>query len=554
MRYWLVVPVSVVICLGAGRLAAAEPDALRTDEQTLREAKLSPDGPALLDYLRRRTIPDSDQAKIQELIRQLGDDVFQVRESASEQLVTIGAVAVPFLTRATKDEDVEVARRAEACLKLIEKSAGSGVTTAALRVLAHRKPAGAAAVLLDFLPFADDDTVAEQVRQTLAAVAMAGGKPDKAVEAALEDKSAVRRAAAVAALVRAGTAGQRAALRKYLEDGDLNVRLQAALAFFDSKEGASIPVLIALLTELPPERLWRIEDDLLLVAGEQAPKVALGSTAGQRKEARAAWQAWWDADGKKIDLAKLDLEGRQLGRTLIVEMNRGVNGRVLEVGRDGKPIWELAGLNYPLDAQVVGNDRVLVTEYRARKVTERDFKGEVKWEKTVPTFPTGATRLPGGNTLITTRNQLLEVDKEGKEVFTQNRNDVVAAAKRRDGEYVLLTTTGMIVRLDAAGKEVKSFPLENPAVGRFVGLQIDVLPNGRVLVPALNVNKVQEYDEDGKKVWEASVQNPASVARLPNGHTLVASPNLLRAVELDREGKEVWEYKSEGRVMRARRR
>jgi bilin biosynthesis protein len=555
MRYWLV-PVSLVVCLGTARLSAAEPDTLKVDEQTLKEAKLAPEGLALLDYFRRRTIPESDQAKIEELVKKLGDDTFQVRENATEQLVVIGAPAVPFLTQAAKekDGDIEVIRRAEHCLKLIEKTAGPAVTTAALRVLAHRKPDGTAEVLLKFVPFADDETVAEEVRRTLAAVAVGGGKPDKAVQAALEDKLSARRAAAVQAVIRASTAEQRAGLRKYLQDADSNVRLQAALAFFDSKDGESIPVLIALLTELPADRLWRVEDNLILLAGEKGPTVSLGGNAAKRREARDAWQAWWDKDGKKIDLTKLDLAGRLLGRTLIVEMPlRARNGRVLEIGKDGKTIWEFAGLLYPIDAQVVGDDRVLVAEFQGRRVTERDFKGEVKWEKAVPALPISATRLPDGNTLICSRNQLLEVDKDGKEFFAQNRNDLVAAQKRRDGEYVILTSTGKVIRIDATGKEVKSFDLENVAAGR-IGIHFDLLPNGRVVVPVMGQGKVQEYDQNGKKVWEAAVELPTSAVRLPNGHTLVVSSNTQRVVELNREGTEVWEYKGEGRVLRVRRR
>jgi outer membrane protein assembly factor BamB len=553
MRYCVAILVSVVACLGANRLSAAEPDTLKTDTQTLKEANLSPEGPALLDYFRRRTVPDADRVKIQELIKQLGDDTFQVRENASDQLVAIGAPAVSFLTKAKSDEDVEVARRAEQCLKLIEKSAGPAVTTAALRVLAHRKPAGTAEVLLNFLPFADDETVADEVRHSLTAVAAVDGKPDKNVEAALEDKSPVRRAAAVQALVRAGNAEQRTAFHKYLKDSDANVRLQAALAFFDQKDNASVPVLIDLLTQLPANRLWQVEDDLFLIAGEQAPNVSLGGSEAQRREARTAWQTWWEKDGKKIDLAKLDLTDRLLGRTLITEVAGRLNGRVYEVGKDGKVIWEIGNLNFPMDAQMVGSDRVLVTEYRARLVTERDLKGEVKWQKMTPNLPVSAQRLPDGNTLICCRVQILEVDKDGKEVVTLNRPDAIAARKRRDGNYVLLTNLGKVVQVDATGKEIKSFALEG-AVGRGIGTHFDLLPNGRVVVPNILQGKVQEYDEDGKKVWEATVQAPTSVVRLPNGHTLVASSGQSRVVELDREGKEVWEHKTEGRVMAVRRR
>jgi PQQ-like domain/HEAT repeats len=536
----------------AGRAAAADPDPVEQDERTLKEARLPTDGPGLLDFFRKRTLGDKDRARIEQLIAQLGADEFSARERASAELVALGGAAAPLLRQAVKSPDIEVVRRAERCLQMIEQGSGVSLTAAAARVLGARKPPGAAEVLLNYAPLADDDTTADAVRSALAAVAVLGGQPDQAVAAALEDKAPARRAAAVQALVRSGTAEQRRDLHKYLQDPDATVRLQAALAFFDAKDKEAVPVLINLLGELPAGQLWRAEELLCRVAGDKAPAVSLGKDEAERKKCRDAWAGWWAKNGGAIDLAKIDLGQRLLGYTLLVELTRGVNGRVVELGSDGQPRWQIE-LTYPVDAQVVGNDRVLVAEYRNRRVTERNFKGEVIWEKMATGFVHAAQRLANGNTLIVARNQLVEVDRDGKEVATFSRpnNDIQAAQRLRDGQTVFLTVAGQLVRLDDKNNEVKTFAA---GTTNSLGTNIEALPNGRILVPQQGQGRVVEFDLDGKVVWEAAVQNPTSVARLPNGNTLVGSLQTQRVVELDRTGREVWEHKSEGRLLRVRRR
>jgi HEAT repeat protein len=531
---------------------AASPAAVAADEQTLRTAKLGVDGPALLEFFRQRTLAIADRDKILALIRQMGDDDFGVREKAFSDLVALGNPAVPLLRQSVADPDAEVVRRAERCLARIEGSVGVSVSSAAARLVAVRKPAGAAEVLLAYLPFADDDNVVDEVRQALAAVTVRDGKPEPTVVKALADPSPLKRATAAEALCLSGAAGQRPALVKLLDDPEQIVRLRVGLALVALKERAAVPVLITLLGELPTHHLWQVEDILYRLAGEQAPQIGLGSDAASRRKCRDAWAAWWKESGPRIDLAKLDASPDLLGHTLVVQMdNARITGRVLEVSKDGKVRWQIEGLQYPLDAHVVKGDKVLIAEYRNNRVTERNFKGEVTWEKALP-MPVAAQRLANGNTFLASRNQLLEVDKDGKEVFTHQRPgyDVMAALKLRDGQIALVTSGGQYKRLDSEGKEIKSFPVGN--VQTFAA--IDVLPTGRVLVPLYYNNKVVEYDAEGKNLWEASVQWPTSAARLPNGNTLVSSHGTQAVMELDRAGKVVWQHKLDGRPWRARRR
>jgi outer membrane protein assembly factor BamB len=87
-----------------------------------------------------------------------------------------------------------------------------------------------------------------------------------------------------------------------------------------------------------------------------------------------------------------------------------------------------------------------------------------------------------------------------------------------------------------------------------IGLHIDVLANGHIVVPDYRGSRVVEYDADGKVVWQAAVNLPAAAQRLPNGHTLVAGRGTQEIIELDRAGKVVWRHRVEGYLYSASRR
>jgi HEAT repeat protein len=788
--------------------AAAGVDPDPEDAAILREAGLTVDDKALLEFLRARTLADNDRTRILALVKKLGDDEFEVRDKASEELESLGAPAVPLLRQALQDPDVEVAHRAEKCLRRIEKVAGPAVSCAVLRTLARRKPAQAAETFLAYLPFADDDTVFEALRTSLVPLALVDGRPDKAMLQALEDKLPLRRAVAAEALIRTGSAEQRAAMVKMLKDKDAAVRLRVAAALYDYKELESVPVLIALLGELPPTQGREAENLLGELAGELRPNAVLGEDPTSREACRRAWEDWWktyDGDGllklvremtpsdaereritglikklkddsfdervkatealsecgpeaipllrravnvadaeasvrakkalaavekkhprksgaaagdaarllalrrtagaveallafvpnaeedavdeiraalillatrdgkadpaliaaltdksperriaagvalarggpkdqqpdvrkllqddvpgvrlpiaealihagdkdavsvaidllvklpadqawqaesllnaiaedksppsmtatddasrgkardawaewwrlnrDKVDLAKLNQPEHLLGFTLVATMARGRNGSVMELGRDGKPRWQIDGVVYPMDARMVGSDRVLIAEFTGGQVTERSTKGEVLWTKKIQ-YPVACQRLANGDTFIVTRNQLVQVDRTGKEVFTHARpgSDIMTGQKLRNGQIIYITNTGNLVRLDSTGKELKTVTVPPLQV---YGSNIDVLPNGRILAPQYANNKVVEFDADGKVVWEAAIQQPTSVQRLPNGHTLVASMYTAQMTELDRQGKVLTQESVAGRVTRVRRR
>ncbi|HKB38759.1 MAG TPA: HEAT repeat domain-containing protein [Gemmataceae bacterium] len=529
---------------------AADPDTTASDEQLLKAAKIGTDDNALLDFFRHRTVSDEARANIDNLIQQLGDNTFKVRQKASTDLVKLGPAVIKSLENALKNPDLEISRRAEECLRQIEEASSVGLPGAAARLLAVRKPPGAVEVLLAYLKIGDEGA-AEDIHNALAANARKDGHAHPDLVKALEAKSPAVRAAAAVALVRSDSREHLADVRKLLQDSDPSVRLHTGLALALAKEKAAVPVLINLLAELPAAQNWSVEDMLYRLAEDKAPKETPGKNEDSQKKYRDAWLAWWKDNEEKVDLGKLAAAPPIRGNNMIILLDQG---RLLEMDKDKKVLWQIDNLQFPLDASFVGEARVLVAENNGNIVTERNHKGEVQWEKKIAA-PVMAQRLPNGNTFIGCRGMLVEVTPDGREVFNYRRpgGDEIMRAKKLPNGQIACVANSRFLLLDPSGNELKNWPIDIHTYGG----RIEVLPNGRVLAACYSGKKIAEFDMDGKIVWEVPVpfEQPISAWRISNGNTLVTS--MLEgqpAVEVDRTGKVVWEYKTDTRVTRVYRR
>jgi HEAT repeat protein len=553
--------ICVHLCSSVANSFGVEADA---DEAALKAAGIPTDGPGLAAYFKKRTTAISDVARIKELVRQLGDDDFKMREEASRQLVMLGPRARPFLQTALKDSDPEIVRRAEDCLERISREMSVTALSAAVRVLARRSQAeagnekiGAAAVLLNYLPSAEDERIAETIHQVLPNLAVRDGKAEPALVEALKDESPDKRAAAATALAGAHLPDVMPSVRKLLHDRDRNVRWRVGLALAARGEKDAVPALIRSIDEIPLARNGLVLEFLDRLAAGSPPEGMPVSDQQAYPQYSQAWQAWWKDHQDKIEPAQLEQVSRSLGFTLIVLLELNT---VEFLDRAKEVRWKIADVQMPLDVQLLpGEQRVLVAEYRADRVSERNLKGEIVWEKKIP-GPLVAQRLPNGNTFIALRKQLIEVDKDGKEVFSYSRPDggeFMRAVKLRDGGIACIVQLGgaptRYVRLTPVGKDFKESKSWGVQV-RTSGGRLDVLPNGHVLIPEMDNNRVIEYDADGQSVWEVTLDQPIAAVRLPNGNTLVTLMTKNRAVEVNRAGKEVWQFKADTKVTRAYRR
>lgn len=549
LRLLAIICIFLVLPL-AGR-GAEVPLAVRADEQILRSASLSTEGPALLDFLRKQTECAAQPERIQTLITKLGDDEFAVRERASEDLVALGRVALPALRKAIQEQrgkDFEIVHRADWCVQRIDQGSNALFPAAVIRMIALKRPAGAAEVLLAYAPYAEGQLIVQEIGNALNVLASTG-PIDPALKAALRDPLPVRRALAAEALGKINEPEVQDTVRAMLKDADPVVRLRVGLGMARKHDKSAVPVLIDLLASAPPDLCWPVEDFLYQIAGDDAPMWPSNSGEAQRKEFRDAWAAWWKKHADEIDLAKAIEARKLLGYSLIVLLDEG---KILELDANNQPRWSLEKLALPLDVQLLSGDRVLIAEQADGVVTERNLRGETLWKKEIVS-PLVAQRLPNGNTFIATKTVLTEIDREGKELYrhAQSPNTMIMrATKLPNGDIVYVNDNRRLFRLSADGRVQSSFQVN---VGTYGG-RIDALRNGHFLVPERDLNRVAEYDASGNVVWEIKVSQPVAAVRLPNGNTLATSMDQSRAIEFDRYGKEVWEYRHPTRVSRAFRR
>jgi hypothetical protein len=533
---------------------ASDPKQVAADEERLKALNLKIDDDSLLAFLRARTLGEAQRSEVELLIHQLGAIAFRSREKATAELIARGPLALEQVRLGINDPDLEVSRRCEMILQQIKKNdVAADAPGAVVRLLAARRPAGAAEVLLAYLPFAENEVTADDIREALFRVAVQDGKANKVLLAALSDKAAVRRGAAGEALARAGAEECRDELRALLKDPDVGVRNRVALALVLGRDKAAVPPLIESLVGSSLTQAWQIEDLLVRLTEGKSPAGAptVSNDEASRKKARDAWLAWWQEHGKGVDLGVLGGKLRLLGYTTLVLLDQN---RILEVDGNDNIRWQIDNVQFPLDVQVLPGDKILVAEYHGNLVTERNFKGEILWKRMFD-GPQMAQRLDNGHTFIGGRYHMVELDGAGKQVFVYHApggEGIMKCMKLPSGEVVALFEDARVVRIDARGTELGSFRVELNT--KLFGGRLYGLANGNVLIPHNGENKVVEYDKTGKKVWEVKIDQPIAAVRLANGNTIVTSMNQNRAVEFDQAGKEVWQYRASSRVTRALRR
>jgi HEAT repeat protein len=529
-------------------------DPAEVDRDLLRENHLEPTEARLLAFFRTRSLTDAELPKIEALARELGEESFREREDATRALLKRGPAVADYLRKIMQGDDLEAARRAEKCLAILRDSDVSPeVRAAAVRALGRLDAIEKVPVLLGFFPYSDHDMVGDEVRRVLTAAAAPGGRPHPALVAALKDPVAARRGLAGEVLAR--TPSVRAEVTALLKDADPTVRIRVAQGLVVARVADAVPVLIDAVPEVASSQAWDAKDLLLrLGEGKSPPMLAVGADAAARKKYRDAWLDWWEKNRSTVDLARLEKKSEYLGRTVCVLLDQN---QIIEMNQAKEILWKLENIGFPLDLQVLPTGNILIAEYQAGRVTERDSANNIHWSKEVSS-PLMAQRVGGGRTFVATDSSWHEFDREGNETSSGsplNGERMMKVARMPNGNIVALTVQPRIVWFDPRGKELSSFPLNLEA--KLFGGRLEVLPNGRVLVPFNMEDKVVEFDQTGKQLWSVSVPRPVAAVRLANGHTLVTSmlPET-GAVEFDGTGREVWSYQSptDSRVTRALRR
>jgi HEAT repeat protein len=556
------VPQRVAEGLYGKRAGQTLAEAVIGDEALLKSQKMEVTEPALLKFISNRTLSEADQKHYRSLVKEMGSSTYSVREQATKKLLKDGIKVLPFLKEVEYDLNAERAKRAQESMKDLRNNNNTGIPIAAAHLLARppqkkdASPAESIRTLLAYIPFVDDEAVEEEVLTSLTILSLREPKVEPALVKALTDDSPARRAAAAYVLGHVGTKEHVALVLPLLDDRQAVVRLRAAQGMLAAREKAAVPSFIKLVETVPAPYLPRVEEILSRLAEDKGPVEPIAATS--RDAAAKAWGKWLADNKDKIDLTNLGDRETFLGLVTICEYDNPVgqiNGQVWESARGGPKRWSFGGqmgntsLVGPMDAHTLPNGRILIAENSGNRVTERDSKGEIKWQVQVPNNPIACQRLPNGNTFIASYNMVMEVRPDKSEVYriTQLPNNVqfyiFGAHKAKNGNIVVINAQGNIVEMDSKGKLINA--VNTQTLGNWCSVEMQ--SNGNYLVASMNPGTVRELDRKGTEVWSKQFPGVFRATKLPNGNVLCASMNTREVVEMDRGGAIRWRVTTQGR-------
>jgi len=514
------------------------------DEKTLTDAGLKSDGNSLIQFLARRSEDKVDPIQIKALITKLGDDNFDIREQTSATLNAIGIAALPDLKTASKSPDVEISRRAKDCIQKIEEGSRKFVVAASIRLLGAKKPEGALTALINYSQFSELDQTTEDLITAITATGSDNGTPSKIILEAIRENKPLAKTICAEALANINPELFKKEALALINSDEPRVRYKVALAFAKLGDKRSIEPLVSSISSVSQWESSLIDHLLRKLMPSNMPPIGLPQPELQKEWAKRT------VDTSKIPEALLALSAKNFGKTLVVLLDAG---RVIMLDSSNNILWKIDNLQFPLDAQILPDEKVLVAEHQGNKVTERNKKGEITWEKKID-GPLAVQKLEDGSIFIASKSNIVFVDQKGKEIseFTPPNNEPIMKANiASNGDICLVLSTpqgnAKFVRFDKNKKQLVSYDIDV----RTSGGKVDILPNGNSLITEVYGNRVIEFNNDGKEVWNFECEQPVAAVRLPNGNTLVTSMTQMKALEVDPKGKEIWSYKSSTRVTRA---
>jgi hypothetical protein len=514
------------------------------DEKTLADAGLKSDGNSLIQFLARRSEDKFDPIQIKALISKLGDDNFETREQTSATLNAIGIAALPELKNASKSPDVEISRRAKDCIQKIEEGSRKFVVAASIRLLGTKKPEGALQALISYSQFSELDQTTEDLIHAITATGSENGTPSKIILDAIRSDKSVVKTLCAEALANINPELFKKETLSLLNSDEPRVRYKVALAFAKLGDKRSIEPLVSSISSVSQWESSLLDHFLRKLLPTNPPPVGLPQPELQKEWAKRT------TDSSIIPEAQIAFNAKNIGKTLVVLLDAG---KIIMLDSSNNILWKIDNLQFPLDAQILPDEKVLVAEHQGNKVTERNKKGVIIWEKKID-GPLAVQKLEDGSIFIASKSNVIFVDQKGKEIseFTPPNNEPIMKANiASNGDICLVLSTpqgnAKFVRFDKNKKPVATYDIDV----RTSGGKVDILPNGNSLITEVYGNRVIELNNEGKEVWKFECEQPVAAVRLPNGNTLVTSMTQMKALEIDPKGKEIWSYKSNTRVTRA---
>ncbi len=420
-------------------------------------------------------------------------------------------------------------------IKLLLQS--NQITPALIRMITLVRPANAIEIILAYIPSCNDDNIQDLLRECLELYLNGQNTIPPALITASTSNIEELRTFAGKVLAQSPNEIAQKICTTLLADSSVRVRFEVARESIKNQNKSAIPVLIELMTKVSAEKAETIDQTLRAIAKGKSPE-----SKNDSKMDAAAWNTWWRKEGHQLVLTPGAKIQETLKNFLVVESfnQEKKSGRVFFINPSGKTLWEIANLSNPTDALLLPNNKILITEQGANRITERDTKGNISWEKSA-TNPFLSQRLSNGNIFIASRNKIVEVSRNGTEIFSFSypNQTILAACKTRTNEYALLSYNGVFLKLDSKGNEVSKSRIPFPTNFGINGGAIT--QNDRVLVSIPTLNKIMEFNFSGQSTWESTITMPGIPTKLPNGNVVAPSLNGSKIVEIQMDGKIIYE-------------
>ena len=259
-----------------------------------------------LDLFRQLRLREGDEQRIKALIAQLDAGTYKERQKATTALLAEGPKALALLNQALPGATLEKRTRLENCIKAIDTPGWRADVIQRLDDVRRKPPEYACPALMRCLPCLSGDAL-DEVIDTLWQLRETDGKLDRLFAEALDDAAPQRRAVAALLVGWYGSDKERESVRRLLEDPDPTVRFRAAHGLLAGRDKHAVPALIAALGKGEYTLADQAEGMLQQVAGDNAPKAALGESAAERAKCHAAWLAWWNQHKDRLDLSGVDV-------------------------------------------------------------------------------------------------------------------------------------------------------------------------------------------------------------------------------------------------------
>jgi outer membrane protein assembly factor BamB/TolA-binding protein len=313
-------------------------------------------------------------------------------------------------------------------------------------------------------------------------------------------------------------------LTPLLESDDDQIQLAAARQLALLGEKSSLPTALQLLKS--DDIATRVTAYLILKNLTEA-EIDFDTDANQevREKAVAEWADWLETHLESLQV-KTPVSLR-FGRVLIA-----TSDKLLEFtpGNPLKKVAEFEGFR-PEDVSTTQNGFRMVCEYTRQRVIELDWKGKEVTKISTKFFPRSARKLPNGNYLVAWRNAsqpVVEIDAAGRVVWEAKdlKGESVCAERVTNGN-TLITFRDRVVEVDANSSKIMEIGAAQGVNGCHEARRLD---NGNTLV-CYGTN-VAEFDKNKNRVMRIRGSfSPKSAVRLSDGRTIVAHATGLRVFD-----------------------